>query len=51
MLIILTIYVVLAWLAFSKFKLVRWGWVYAMAVNKWTVIDMKKDRKRVVTLQ
>jgi len=27
MLIILTLYVVLAWLAFSKFKFVKWGWI------------------------
>jgi multidrug resistance efflux pump len=27
MLIILTLYVVLMWLAFSKFKLVKWGWM------------------------
>ena len=27
MLIILTLYVVLAWLVFSKLKLVRWGWI------------------------
>src|SRR3954471_10743048 len=27
MLIILTLYVVLVWLVFSKFKLVRWGWI------------------------
>jgi multidrug resistance efflux pump len=26
MLIILTVYIVLVWLTFSKFKLVRWGW-------------------------
>lgn len=26
MLIILTLYLVLVWLAFSKFKLLRWGW-------------------------
>jgi hypothetical protein len=26
MLIILTLYVVLVWLVFSKLKLVRWGW-------------------------
>ena len=26
MLIILTLYVVLVWLLFSKLKLVRWGW-------------------------
>ena len=27
MLIILALYVVLLWLIFSKFKLVRWGWI------------------------
>lgn len=27
MLIILTLYLVLMWLAFSKFKLVKWGWL------------------------
>ncbi|MET4210115.1 hypothetical protein [Bradyrhizobium sp. LA2.1] len=26
MLIILTLYIVLVWLIFSKLKLVRWGW-------------------------
>ena len=31
MLIILTLYVVLAWLAFAKYKLVKWGWISGTA--------------------
>ena len=27
MLIILTVYLVLVWLVFSRLKLIRWGWV------------------------
>ena len=27
MLIILALYIVLAWLVFSRLKLVRWGWI------------------------
>lgn len=32
MLIILTLYLILAWLVFSKFKLVRWGWTSGTTV-------------------
>ncbi len=32
MLIILTLYIVLAWLIFSKLKLLKWGWVSGTVV-------------------
>jgi hypothetical protein len=44
MVIILCLYIVALWLVFSKFKLVRWGWVGNDSGTRWRVYPRNISR-------